>query len=113
MNRTRRTLLRFGICLKCKNLLRLLSAKLDNKSMFQRGQLYFHTLKHLHFHQISNRIKRRLLRPRISNAPPSEARTLPPSQWISKKRSHFADGEFTLLNQTHMLARDWNNPEWD
>ena len=85
--------------------------------MLNKSLLLFHTIKYLRAGQITNRIKRKLIKPRIALLDSLETsianNNLKPT--INHKQKMFSDKRFSFLNKEFNVleAGDWNAASQD
>ncbi len=83
--------------------------------MIQRGQLYFHTIRHLKMAQIFSRIRRKVHKPRIKTNPTPPVLLSLSVRCPGKARSLIGPRTFGFLGQSLQLnsPATWNDPKYD
>ncbi|MBK5921028.1 hypothetical protein CCR80_08285 [Rhodothalassium salexigens] len=83
--------------------------------MFRTALLTLRTLPHLKRRQITNRLRRKLVKPRVDTAPVGDPAKLvaEPVAFIAAPLAYHGGTEFTFLNQRHTLdlPAGWTSPE--
>jgi len=85
--------------------------------MFNKGLLLFHTIKYLRVGQITNRIKRKLIKPKVAMLDSLETSIIDNNlkPIIKHKQKMFSASRFSFLNKEFnvRLAGDWNTASQD